>query len=124
MSALVGSDGDALMRLAAGGDRGAQANLLEHYRKRLRRMIAIRIDRRVTARTDPSDIVQEAMRVALVRGSKEKLCGTPDERIFPPPGLFGLFPLGFPLPFGGGGGAVVRSSRKSRSAGYAVDSRP
>lgn len=59
--------GDRLMRQAADGDQRAQAELLARYRARLRRMIEIRLDRRMAARADPSDIVQETMTTALVR---------------------------------------------------------
>jgi RNA polymerase sigma-70 factor (ECF subfamily) len=59
--------GDDLMRRAAAGDHRAQAELLARYRTRLRRMIEMRLDRRVAARADPSDIVQETMRAALGR---------------------------------------------------------
>jgi RNA polymerase sigma-70 factor (ECF subfamily) len=60
------SDDDLLQR-AAGGDHRAQAELLARYRVRLRRMIEMRLDRRLGARADPSDIVQETMKTALVR---------------------------------------------------------
>ncbi len=53
-----------LLRCAAEGDRAAQEALLEQYRGKLRGMIAMRIDRRMAARVDPSDIVQEAMQAA------------------------------------------------------------
>jgi RNA polymerase sigma-70 factor (ECF subfamily) len=49
-----------LLRRAAAGDSSALGQALEPYRKRLRRMIALRIDRRLQGRVDPSDIVQEA----------------------------------------------------------------
>ena len=55
---------DLLLRRAQDGDQLAQAALLEHYRDRLRRMVTIRIDKRVTARVDPSDVVQEALKDA------------------------------------------------------------
>ncbi len=63
----AGESGDSLMRLAAGGDHRAQAELLARYRARLRRMIEMRLDRRLAARADPSDIVQETMKTAIVR---------------------------------------------------------
>lgn len=66
MSAACES-GDELMRLAAAGDRRAQADLLARYRAQLRRMIEMRLDRRLTARADPSDIVQETMKTAIQR---------------------------------------------------------
>ena len=59
-----GSKADLLLQRATEGDAAARAELLARYRSRLRRMIAMRIDPRVAARVDPSDVVQEAMRDA------------------------------------------------------------
>ena len=44
-----------------GGDRRALAALFARYRDRLRRMVELRIDARVRARLDASDVVQEAL---------------------------------------------------------------
>jgi RNA polymerase sigma-70 factor (ECF subfamily) len=52
---------DALLARAAEGDRNASNELLALYRARLRHMVAVRMDRRLTARVDPSDVVQEAL---------------------------------------------------------------
>jgi hypothetical protein len=54
---------------AAWGSRGADdhvsfCQLLERHRQRLRRMIAVRLDRRVAGRADASDVLQEAGRPA------------------------------------------------------------
>jgi RNA polymerase sigma-70 factor (ECF subfamily) len=43
-----------------GGDRGALAALFARYRDPLRRMVELRIDARVRARLDASDVLQEA----------------------------------------------------------------
>jgi RNA polymerase sigma-70 factor (ECF subfamily) len=43
-----------------GGDRQALAILFARYRDRLRRMVELRIDARVRARIDASDVLQEA----------------------------------------------------------------
>src|SRR5262245_40683373 len=51
---------DDLLRRAAGGDAGALAELWGSHRKRLRRMVALRLDRRLQGRVDPSDVLQEA----------------------------------------------------------------
>jgi len=56
---------EGLLRRAGTGDRSAAGLLLDHHRDRLRRMISVRIDPRVAARVDPSDIVQEAFGEAL-----------------------------------------------------------
>src|SRR5271166_4444714 len=56
-----------LLRLAALGDpRGWQA-LLDRHHARLRRMIALRLDRRLSGRVSPSDVIQEAYLVAATR---------------------------------------------------------
>jgi RNA polymerase sigma-70 factor (ECF subfamily) len=67
MSESVGCHTELLLRRAGEGDAGARSELLGLYRGRLRRMIAIRLDKRLAARIDPSDIVQEAMRDAFKR---------------------------------------------------------
>ncbi len=54
-------DTDELLRLAEHGDAGAREGLLARHRDRLRKMIAWRIDRRLAARVDPSDVVQEVL---------------------------------------------------------------
>jgi RNA polymerase sigma-70 factor (ECF subfamily) len=50
---------DPLDRLRGGG-RGALAELYDEQRARLRRMVDLRIDARLRARLDPSDVLQEA----------------------------------------------------------------
>jgi RNA polymerase sigma-70 factor (ECF subfamily) len=50
---------DLIERLR-GGDRRALATLFDRYRDRLRRMVELRIDARVRARLDASDVLQEA----------------------------------------------------------------
>ena len=46
------------------GDQTAKGELLGRLRPRLCRMVAVRMDDRVTLRVDPSDVVQEALVVA------------------------------------------------------------
>lgn len=58
---------DELCRRIAAGDPTAVDRLLERYRPRLRRMVEVHLDRRVAARADASDVVQEAMADAAVR---------------------------------------------------------
>ena len=48
-----------LVARAAAGDRAAVAKLLEQYRGRLRRMVALRLDPRLQGRVDASDVIQE-----------------------------------------------------------------
>ncbi len=43
------------------GDGEALAILLQRYRDRLKRMVALRLDRRLQGRVDASDVVQEAL---------------------------------------------------------------
>src|SRR3954447_3666960 len=57
----AGADTDALLDRAARGDAEARQQLLDRHRRRLRRMVALRFDRRLAARADPSDVVQEAL---------------------------------------------------------------
>lgn len=54
-------DTDLLLRSAADGDPAAIDLLLLRHRERLRRMIALRLDDRLAARVDASDVVQEAL---------------------------------------------------------------
>jgi RNA polymerase sigma-70 factor (ECF subfamily) len=63
----VESDTDHLLDRAASGDAPAREQLLARHRQRLKRMVAIRLDRRIAARVDPSDIVQEALADAARR---------------------------------------------------------
>jgi RNA polymerase sigma-70 factor (ECF subfamily) len=65
--ANTASDTDQLLDRAAAGDHAARQLLLERYRKLLLRMVAVRLDRRIAARLDPSDIVQEALADAARR---------------------------------------------------------
>src|SRR4051794_1127551 len=67
MSEAGSADSESVLQRARSGDAAARSELLELYRGRLRRMVAIRIDKRLAARVDPSDIVQEAMRDAFKR---------------------------------------------------------
>jgi RNA polymerase sigma-70 factor (ECF subfamily) len=54
-------DTEELLRRAGEGDRQARGALLQRHRQRLRRMVALRMDRRLAARLDPSDVVQETL---------------------------------------------------------------
>ena len=62
---LCGNDTDEreleLIRRAGCDDSQARQQLLARHRMRLRRMVALRLDRRMSARVDPSDVVQEAL---------------------------------------------------------------
>lgn len=61
-----------LIERAAQGDAAATQQLLTKYRGRLRQMVAVRLDRRLAARFDPSDVVQEAF-VEIVQRLPEYL---------------------------------------------------
>lgn len=52
---------EELLQLATAGDQSARHQLLVRHRGRLRQMVALRIDRRMAARVDPSDVVQDAL---------------------------------------------------------------
>src|SRR5689334_19258210 len=58
---------DELLRRAGRGEAAARQRLLAMHRDRLRRMVAVRMDRRLAARVDPSDVVQEALAEAGCR---------------------------------------------------------
>jgi RNA polymerase sigma-70 factor (ECF subfamily) len=54
-------DADELLMRAGRGEGAARHQLLAMHRDRLRRMVAVRMARRLAARLDPSDVVQEAL---------------------------------------------------------------
>ncbi len=61
MRARPGPDTDQLLAAAARGDAQARGRLLDRHRPQLKRMVAVRFDRRLAARLDPSDLVQETL---------------------------------------------------------------
>jgi RNA polymerase sigma-70 factor (ECF subfamily) len=61
------SETNRLIDLARNGDASAWGLLMQHYRDRLRRMVALRLDRRLQGRVDASDIVQEGYADAAKR---------------------------------------------------------
>ena len=60
-------DTEQLLACVAQGDQAALGQLLAQHRPRLRHMIALRLDRRLQARLDPSDVLQEALAEAARR---------------------------------------------------------
>jgi RNA polymerase sigma-70 factor (ECF subfamily) len=60
-------DTDELLDRASQGDGPARQQLLTRHRGRLRKMVAVHLDRRLAARVDPSDVVQEALADAARR---------------------------------------------------------
>jgi RNA polymerase sigma-70 factor (ECF subfamily) len=56
-----------LLVRAAAGDPEAWRALFDHDRERLRRMVALRMDRRLQGRIDPSDVIQDAHIEAMNR---------------------------------------------------------
>src|SRR5215831_10024726 len=60
MADPLGNDTSPLLRRALAGDDSALAALFDGYRARLRRMIRLRLDRRLSGRVDASDVLQEA----------------------------------------------------------------
>jgi RNA polymerase sigma-70 factor (ECF subfamily) len=54
-------DTEELLKRVARGERAAEGQLLERHRARLRDMIALRFDRRLRPRVDPSDVLQDAL---------------------------------------------------------------
>jgi RNA polymerase sigma-70 factor, ECF subfamily len=63
MAELLSNTQDLIDR-AGHGDEAARNRLLEHYRESLGRMVAARLDRRLAARMDACDVVQETLVVA------------------------------------------------------------
>jgi RNA polymerase sigma-70 factor (ECF subfamily) len=61
MSKTAEPDTEDLLDLVAQGDRQARNRLLDRHRKRLRELIALRMDRRLLPRVDPSDVVQDSL---------------------------------------------------------------
>jgi RNA polymerase sigma-70 factor (ECF subfamily) len=49
-----------LLKEAKSGDESAMALLFDQYRKQLRQMVRLRLDRRLQGRVDPSDVIQDA----------------------------------------------------------------
>ena len=60
MTETTASISDLIDR-ATRGDLAARQALLERYRDELRRVVSARLDRRLAARVDPSDVVQETL---------------------------------------------------------------
>jgi RNA polymerase sigma-70 factor, ECF subfamily len=60
MADTAGNDTNLLLRRALAGDESALAALFDASRDRLRRMIRLRLDRRLSSRVDSSDVLQEA----------------------------------------------------------------
>ena len=56
----TGTTTDDLLRRAKAGDAVALGALFAHHRDRLRKMVRLRLDGRVSGRLDPSDVLQEA----------------------------------------------------------------
>jgi RNA polymerase sigma-70 factor (ECF subfamily) len=61
MAALSEPDTEELLREAAAGDSHSVELLLDRHRRRLRQMVAVRMDPRLKTRLDPSDVVQDTL---------------------------------------------------------------
>jgi RNA polymerase sigma-70 factor (ECF subfamily) len=64
---LDSSETHRILQQAARGDGQVLGTLLARHRDRLRRMVALRMDRRLQGRIDPSDVIQEAYLEASAR---------------------------------------------------------
>ena len=60
MSDPAGNDDQELLRRALEGDEPALAALFDGSRDRLRKMVRLRLDRRLSGRVDASDVLQDA----------------------------------------------------------------
>src|SRR5947199_8458792 len=69
MASVNGNSGetDQLLQRAAQGDQQGWGALLQRHRLRLRRMVALRLDRRLQGRIDASDVIQDAYQEAWTR---------------------------------------------------------
>ncbi|WP_254053984.1 RNA polymerase sigma factor [Singulisphaera sp. GP187] len=65
--AIRDEETDLLIARVEAGDLRAREELLALHRHRLRRMVAVRLDDRLAARVDPSDVVQDALLLASRR---------------------------------------------------------
>ncbi len=71
------SEAEYLVQLACQGDvEAARSSCSGAYRGRLRQMVAVRLDPRLAARFDPSDVVQEAL-LDAAKNLSEYLVHTP-----------------------------------------------
>jgi RNA polymerase sigma-70 factor, ECF subfamily len=61
------SETNQLLKQVAQGEPRVLGTLLARHGDRLRRMVALRLDRRLQGRIDPSDVIQEAYLEASVR---------------------------------------------------------
>jgi RNA polymerase sigma-70 factor, ECF subfamily len=61
------TDTQGLIERAQGGDRSAFEELFKRHRNRLQKAVAMRIDRRLAARVDASDVLQETYLEAFRR---------------------------------------------------------
>jgi RNA polymerase sigma-70 factor (ECF subfamily) len=60
-------DTDQLLDLVEQGEPTAAATLLTRHKQRLHRMVQLRLDPRLSARLDPSDVVQDVLAEAYKR---------------------------------------------------------
>jgi RNA polymerase sigma-70 factor (ECF subfamily) len=60
-------DTERLLAEAAAGSADACGRLLERHRPRLERMVALRMDKRLAARLDAADVVQDALAEAVAK---------------------------------------------------------
>src|SRR5262249_4644775 len=67
IAGYLSADADDLLQRAAQGDEQTWGVLLERHRARLRRMVALRLDRRLQGRIDASDVIQDTYQEAWSR---------------------------------------------------------
>jgi RNA polymerase sigma-70 factor, ECF subfamily len=65
--AVNSSETNRVLQQATQGDGQVLGTLLARHQNRLRRMVALRLDRRLQGRIDPSDVIQEAYLEASAR---------------------------------------------------------
>src|SRR5580700_11004149 len=80
MPAEADAEVAALIARLRAGDRAALAELFDKHREKLRRMVQLRLDHRLTGRVSASDVLQEAYIDALKR--VEHYFDKPDQPFF------------------------------------------
>jgi len=129
------ADTECLLKRVADGDETARALLLERYRRRLRRMVAVRFDVRLAARVDPSD---DTDRWVVRTGNVTSVAVSTNRRLLAAGGrqlelwslatkrVFATFPYsaGARLEFSSDGRVLLGVSSGTPTAGWLVSDTP
>jgi len=108
-------DTEQLLERAKAGEKAAVNELMTRHRKRLRHMVAVRMDSRLARRVDPSDVVQETLAEAAVK-LPDYLLNRPIP-FYPLASSIGLESADRPLPVSRQGRPAVAGPRSERGIG-------